>query len=232
MINWNPGVRAFAHLAGAFAIPAGGALASSLVMHGIESAVNFGINSYNKKHPENEKEPFEINPKVKDAIKLISTAVVGIAYTYGTLGTEVDQFTNSGIFQAEQYLADIGGSLAGIAVFNKLDIKDTAASGLNYLWKGGKLISKLEEKITGKTKDSNEPQKQSQEKQDSALQVEEIEVTPEATKEAETPVWDLSLYKTSEVPQATMQDTQSQTIATSTHTSSTLEVEEEDEINM
>lgn len=231
MINWNPGVRAFAHLAGAFAIPAGGALASSLVMHGIESAVNFGINSYNKKHPENEKEAFEINQKVKDAIKLISTAVVGIAYTYGTLGTEVDQFTNSGIFQAEQYLADIGGSLAGIAVFNKLDIKDTAASGLNYLWKGGKLISNLEEKITGKTKDSNEPQKQSQEKQDSVLQVEEIEVTPEATKE-ETPVWDLSLYKTSEVPQATMQDTQSQTIATSTHTSSTLDVEEEDEINM
>ena len=232
MLNWNPGVRAFAHLAGAFAIPAGGALASTLVMHGVESAVNFGINLYNKSHPENEKEAFEINPKVKDAIKLISTAIVGIAYTYGTLQTEVDQFANSGIFQTGQYLADIGGSLAGIAVFNKLDIKDTAATGLNLLWTGGKFISKVSEKINGKNKDSKDVQKQSQEKQATGLQVEEIEVASEATKEAPSQAWDLSLYKSSEVSQTPVQNTHSEPNTSQTHNPSNIEIEEEDEINM
>ena len=69
MIDWNPAIRATAHLTGAFALPAGGAFVSSLAMSGIEGIANLGINLYNKKHPEKTKEPFKINPKVRNAIK-------------------------------------------------------------------------------------------------------------------------------------------------------------------
>lgn len=194
MIDWNPIVRAGAHFTGAFAIPAGGAFVSSLAMHGIEGVANFGINLYNKRHPEKEIEPFEIDPKVKNAIKLISSAVVGIAYTYGTLGTEIDQFANSGIFQTGQYLADIGGSLAGIAAFHKLDIKDTAASFMDKIWGLSKAITKpinqLEDKITGKNKNNSE--------RTNDLKVEQINVSPEIEKaKEEVPAWDLSLYENS-----------------------------------
>jgi len=161
-------------------------------MHGIEGIANWGINKYNQKHPDKTLDTFEINPKVKNAIKLISTAIVGIAYTYGTLGTEVDQFANSGIFQTEQYLADIGGSLAGIAAFHKLDIKDTAASFANKIWGLSKAIVKpinsLEEKITGK--DNSISQKTSE------IEVAQIDIAPEIeNSNQEPPVWDLSLYK-------------------------------------
>lgn len=195
MIDWNPVIRAGAHLTGAFAVPAAGALASSLAMHGIEGIANFGINLYNEKHPEKSVEPFEINPKLKNAIKFISSAIVGITYAYATLGTEVNQFANTGIFQTEQYLADIGGSLGGIFAFHKLDIKDTAASFMNKIWGLSKVITKpinnLEEKITGKNKDNPE--------NIANIEVENINVNSETekNKKEEPHVWELSLYEDS-----------------------------------
>ena len=193
MLNWNPVIRATAHLTGAFAMPAAGAFASSLAISGIEGITNLGINLYNKKHPEKAKENFKVNPKVKNAIKLISSAAVGIAYTYGTLGTEVDQFAQTGIFQAEQYLADIGGSLAGIYAFHKLEPKDVFTSFMNKINTLSKAIVKpinaLEEKITEKNDISIET---NIEKEDSS-----ITANLEATQESSLPVWDLSLYNNS-----------------------------------
>lgn len=193
MIDWNPAIRATAHLTGAFALPAGGAFVSSLAMSGIEGIANLGINLYNKKHPEKPKEPFKINPKVRNAIKFISSALVGIVYAYGTLGTEVDQFANSGIFQAEQYLADIGGSLAGIVAFHKLEPKDAFTSFMSKVNTLSKAIVKpinaLEEKIKGKNKEDIEIEANRSEKDIS----DNVELkTPQ---ENSLPVWDLSLYK-------------------------------------
>lgn len=196
LIDWNPVVRTGAHLLGAMAIPAGGAFASSVVLRGIEDVTNFGINMYNKKHPENHKEPFEINPKVKNAIKLLSTAAVGIAYTYGTLGTEATQFSNSGIFQWWQYAADIGGAALGTAAFHKLDLVETTASGLEKIRIAAKAITKpinaIEDKLKGNNKDKSAPVK-------SPLEVEEIVINPEIEnlKQPESPAWDLSQYKES-----------------------------------
>lgn len=193
MLDWNPAIRATAHLTGAFAIPAGGAFVSSLAMSGIEGIANLGINLYNKKHPEKTKEPFKINPKVRNAIKFISSALVGIVYTYGTLGTEVDQFANSGIFQAEQYLADIGGSLAGIVAFHKLEPKDAFTSFMNKVNTLSKAIVKpinaLEEKIKGKNKNNIEVEANLAEKDISD------DVKSKTSQENSLPVWDLSLYK-------------------------------------
>ena len=195
MLDWNPAIRAVAHLTGAFAIPAGGAFVSSLAMSGIEGVANLGINLYNKKHPEKAKEPFKINPKVRNAIKLVSSALVGIVYAYGTLGTEVDQFANSGIFQTEQYLADIGGSLAGIAAFHKLEPKDAFTSFMDKVNKLSKAIVKpinaLEEKVRGKNKDDIEIETNLAEKD---ISDDEKSKTPQ---ENSLPVWDLSLYKDS-----------------------------------
>lgn len=193
MIDWNPAIRATAHLTGAFALPAGGAFVSSLAMSGIEGIANLGINLYNKKHPEKTKEPFKINPKVRNAIKFISSALVGIIYAYGTLGTEVDQFANSGIFQAEQYLADIGGSLAGIVAFHKLEPKDAFTSFMNKVNTLSKAIVKpinaLEEKIKGKNKEDIEIESNLSEKDISN------DVKSKTSQENSLPVWDLSLYK-------------------------------------
>ncbi len=193
MIDWNPAIRATAHLTGAFALPAGGAFVSSLAMSGIEGIANLGINLYNKKHPEKPKEPFKINPKVRNAIKFISSALVGIVYTYGTLGTEVDQFANSGIFQAEQYLADIGGSLAGIVAFHKLEPKDAFTSFMSKVNTLSKAIVKpinaLEEKIKGKNKEDIEIESNLSEKDISD------DVKSKTSQENSLPVWDLSLYK-------------------------------------
>lgn len=192
MVDWNPAVRTAAHLTGAFAMPAAGAFASSLAMSGIEGIANLGINLYNKKHPEKAKEAFKINPKVKNAVKFISSAAVGIAYTYGTLGTEVDQFANSGIFQAEQYLADIGGALAGIFAFHKLDPKDTFTSFMNKINTLSKAIVKpinaLEEKVTERNKKDIVVETNITEK--------EVSDTTElkTPQESSLPVWDLSLY--------------------------------------
>lgn len=193
MIDWNPAIRATAHLTGAFALPAGGAFVSSLAMSGIEGIANLGINLYNKNHPEKPKDPFKINPKVRNAIKFISSALVGIVYTYGTLGTEVDQFANSGIFQAEQYLADIGGSLAGIVAFHKLEPKDAFTSFMNKVNTLSKAIVKpinaLEEKIKGKNKNNIEVEANLAEKDISD------DVKSKTSQENSLPVWDLSLYK-------------------------------------
>lgn len=193
LIDWNQIARTGAHLFGAMAIPAGGAFASSVVLNGIEDITNFGINKYNKKHPENKKEPFEINPKVKNAIKLLSTAAVGIAYAYGTLGTEAVQFNNSGIFQWWQYAADIGGAAIGTAAFHKLDLVETTASGLEKIRIASKAITKpinaIEDKLKGNNKDKSTPVK-------SPLKVEEINISPniENIKQSEAPAWDLSQY--------------------------------------
>lgn len=158
-IDWNPIVRTAAHLTGAFAYPAAGAFVSSLAMSGIEKTVNLGIHLYNKKHPEKEKEDFKINPKVRNIIKFISTATVGIAYTYGTLGYEMNSFANSGIFQADQYIADIVGSLGGIFTFNKLEPNEALASFMHKVTTLSEAIVKpintLEEKIKQKNKDNN-----------------------------------------------------------------------------
>ena len=193
MLDWNPAIRATAHLTGAFAIPAGGAFVSSLAMSGIEGIANLGINLYNKKHPEKTKDPFKINPKVRNAIKFVSSALVGIVYAYGTLGTEVDQFANSGIFQAEQYLADIGGSLAGIVAFHKLEPKDAFTSFMNKVNTLSKAIVKpinaLEEKIKGKNKNNIEVEANLAEKDISD------DVKSKTSQENSLPVWDLSLYK-------------------------------------
>lgn len=164
MFHWStPGwavVRTAAHLTGAMAIPAAGAFASSLVMSGVEMVANAGINIYNKRHPEKKKDVFKINPKVKDIVKLISTATVGIAYAYGTLGTEASQFAQSGVFQAHQYIADIAGSAAGILAFNKLEPRGTIASFMNKVNTISKAIVKpinsIEDKIKEKIKGKNE----------------------------------------------------------------------------
>ena len=191
LIDWNPMVRTAALLAGAFAIPAGGAFVSSLAMKGIEGVANLGINLYNKKHPENVKEPFEINPKVKSAVKFLSTAAVGILYTYGTLGTEVTQYQNSGIFQLDQYLADIGGSAAGIFAFNKLDAIETGASFMQKVRTLSKAIVKPINALEDKIKGRNNPEKNNE------ILVEqepEVDNTIRDDKK-EVPVWDLSLYE-------------------------------------
>lgn len=91
MIDWNPVVRAGAHLTGAFAMPAAGAFVSSLAMSGIEKTVNLGIHLYNKKHPEKKKDDFKINPKVKNIIKLISTASKAIVKPINTLEEKIKQ---------------------------------------------------------------------------------------------------------------------------------------------
>lgn len=241
MIDQNPVIRAGAHLTGAFAIPAAGAFVSSLAMHGIEGVANLGINLYNKRHPEKLVEPFEINPKLKNTIKFISSAVVGITYAYATLGTEMDQFANSRTFQAEQYLADIGGSLGGIFVFHKLDIKDTAASFMNKIWNFSKVIVKpineLEDKITGKSKNNHE--------KISNIEMEKVNTTSEGEKKKDEPhIWELSLYKNSskgqdvkttpyiETPDMTVQTIQ---VGDSQKTSSKLshnESNKDDEINI
>ncbi|MBQ6860111.1 MAG: hypothetical protein IJO08_00515 [Clostridia bacterium] len=158
-------VRTAAHLTGAMAIPAAGAFASSLVMSGIEMVANTGINIYNKRHPEKRRDVFKINPKVKDIVKLISTAAVGVAYAYGTLGTEAEQFAKSGIFQTHQYIADIAGSAAGIFAFNKLEPRGAIASFMNKVNTLSKAIVKpinsLEEKIKNKKKVKDEVGKSS-----------------------------------------------------------------------
>lgn len=141
-IDWNPVVRVAAHFTGALAIPAAGAFVSSFALSAIEKTANLGIHLYNKKHPEKEKEDFKINPKVKNIIKFLSTATVGIAYAYGTLCYEMDCFANTGIFQAGQYTADIVGSLAGIVTFNKLEPNEILAS---FIHKASKLLN-----VTGK----------------------------------------------------------------------------------
>lgn len=199
LIDWNPVLRASAHFTGAFAIPAGGAFLSSLAMTGIEKATNWGINSYNKKHPEKDIPPFEINPKVKTAIKFISSLAVGSLYTYGTLGTEAQQFAETGIPQYGQYFADIVGPIAGTFAFHKLSPKDALTSFGSKLWNSGKVLAKtintVEDIFKGKGKEKN---KNNIEKT-SNLTVEEINIDPEmkTIKETETPAWDLSLYETS-----------------------------------
>lgn len=206
LIDWNPMVRTAAHLAGAFAIPAGGAFVSSLAMKGIEGVANLGINLYNKKHPENVKEPFEINPKVKSAVKFLSTAAVGILYTYGTLGTEVTQFQNSGIFQLDQYLADIGGSAAGIFAFNKLDAIETGASFMQKVRTLSKAIVKPINALEDKIKGRNNPEKNNE------ILVEqepEVDNTIRDDKE-EVPVWDLSLYENSPINNPTQKEEHNQ----------------------
>lgn len=227
LIDWNPIVRTGAHLFGAMAIPAGGAFASSVVLRGIEDITNFGINMYNKKHPENHKEPFEINPKVKNAIKLLSTAAVGIAYAYGTLGTEATQFSNSGLFQWWQYAADIGGAALGTAAFHKLDVVETTASGLEKIRIAAKAITKpinaIEDKLKGNNKDKSTPVK-------SPLEVEEIAVNPEFEnlKQPESPTWDLSQYKES----ANIENVQKQSTKVETKTQSNDNQSIDDEINI
>ncbi len=192
-------LRAGVHFTGAFAMPAAGALASSLAMHGIEGIANWGIDKYNQKHPEKEIAPFEINPKVKNAVKFLSSAAVGIAYSYGTLGYEADQLLKTGNIQYEQYAADILGSLGGTFAFHKLDIKDTFGSCANLLWNSGKALSKtingLEEKITSKIKGKNTPE------QAKGLTLEDIAVDSnfEHSSSDKPHVWDLNLYKDSEI---------------------------------
>lgn len=195
MIDWNPMVRTVAHLAGAFAIPAGGAFVSSLAMRGIEGVANLGIDLYNKKHPENVKEPFKINPKVKSAVKFLSTAAIGVLYTYGTLGTEATQFANSGIFQIDQYAADIGGSLAGIFAFNKLDAIETGASFMQKVRTVSKAIVKPINALEDKIKGRNNPEKNNEVLIEQEPNVESV--MDEAKKEV--PVWDLSLYENNPV---------------------------------
>lgn len=198
MIDWNPGVRAGAHLFGAMAMPAGGAFVSNTVMNGIESVANYRINQFNKKNPETQKEQFKINPKVRNAVNLLSSAAVGIAYTYGTLGTEVAQFSASGIMQWGQYAADVGGSLIGIAAFHNLDLVETTASFAKKIrdvsYAIVKPINAIEDKLKGKNKEKSEPTHETT----SPLTVEDINISPDVKNiKKETPAWDLSLYQDS-----------------------------------
>lgn len=196
-IDWNPVVRVGAHLFGAMAIPAGGAFVSNTVMNGIERVANYGINKYNEKHPENQKDNFEINPNVRKGINILSTAIVGAAYAYGTLKTEQVQFNASGIMQWGQYAADIGGALIGTAAFHNLELGETLASGANKLRNAAYYFNRFANlgekgiKSLFHIKSKEEPVKTT-----SPLQVEEINVTPDTKSiEEETPAWDLSLYQ-------------------------------------
>ena len=226
-------LRAGVHFTGAFAFPAGGALASSLAMHGIEGIANLGINQYNKIHPENQKAPFEINPKVKNAIKLLSSAAVGIAYAYGTLNYEADQILKNGIIQYEQYAADILGSLGGIAAFHKLDIKDTFGAGANLVWNSGKAFSKainsLEDKILGKSKEKNNTTEKSQN-----LTLEDLDVDSnlEKSNQDKSHVWDLDLYKDSKVPDEHLKSKVPPSISKIADIQSSELTEEDDKINI
>ena len=196
-IDWNPVVRVGAHLFGAMAIPAAGAFVSNTVMNGIEHVANYGINKYNEKHPENQKESFEINPTVRKGINLLSTAIAGAAYAYGTLHTELDQFNASGIMQWGQYTADVGGALLGTAAFHNLELGETLASGFNKLRNTAYYFNRfanLGEK--GLKNLFHIKSKEDPEKTSSPLQIEEINVAPDTKSiEEETPAWDLSLYQ-------------------------------------
>lgn len=230
-IDWNPVVRVGAHLFGAMAIPAGGAFVSNTIMNGIESVANYGIKQYNQKHPEQQKEPFEINQNLRKSINILSSAVVGAAYAYGTLGTELVQFNASGIMQWGQYAADVGGVLIGTAAFHNLDLVETTASGLNKIrnvaYYSNRFINLAEKGVKNifHIKSKEEPTKTT-----SPLQVEEIDISPEAKSiEEETPAWDLSLY------QDTKETTEINTNSIKTHHKK-LEtnelIDEEDEINI
>lgn len=159
-------------------------------MDGIEKITNFGINLYNQKHPEKAKEPFEINPKVRNAIKILSSVAIGTFYYSVTSYHELNQlgvdslqdfFANVDTLkphlQIDQYLADFGGIAAGIGAFHNLEFKDAFWSGMPYAWEAGKVVSnvlnKFEDKITGKSK--NVPQ-------ETALSVEQISVDSNFTK--------------------------------------------------
>ena len=196
-IDWNPVVRVGAHLFGAMAIPAAGAFVSNTVMNGIEHVANYGINKYNEKHPENQKESFEINPTVRKGINLLSTAIAGAAYAYGTLHTELDQIKASGIMQWGQYTADVGGALLGTAAFHNLELGETLASGFNKLRNTAYYFNRfanLGEK--GLKNLFHIKSKEDPEKTSSPLQIEEINVAPDTKSiEEETPAWDLSLYQ-------------------------------------
>lgn len=240
-------LRAGVHFTGALAFPAGGALVSSLAMHGIEKLANLGINSYNKNHPEKTIKPFEINPKVKQAVQLISSSVVGIGYAYGTLSYEGAQLAKTGIFQVEQYVADVAGSLGGIAAFHQLDIKDTTALALNNFWKVGKefakpltkaenAILKPLNKLKSLTFGKNNTEKTSN------IAVEEICVDPEIgkSKKEEPHVWDLSLYENqkvnsthdSEIPSMATQKFHTSPPQENTSKTSSNELNADDEINI
>lgn len=168
-------------------------------MDGIEKITNFGINLYNQKHPEKAKEPFEINPKVRNAIKILSSAAIGIFYYSVTSYHELNQLADgSGLknvtdifsnfnavkphLQIDQYLADLGGTLAGFGAFQKLEFKDAFWSGMPYAWEAGKAITKpinaLENKIKGKNK--NTPEKTT------TLSVENITIDSEFGKDKES----------------------------------------------
>lgn len=159
-------------------------------MDGIEKITNFGINLYNQKHPEKAKEPFEINPKVRNAIKTLSSVAIGSFYYFVTSYHELNQlevgrlqelFANLDTLkphlQIGQYLADFGGIAAGIGAFHNLEFKDAFWSGMPYAWEAGKAVSnvlnKFEDKITGKSK--NIPQ-------ETTLSVEQISVDSNFSK--------------------------------------------------
>ena len=96
---------------------------------------------WNKKHPENKKEPFEINPKVKNAIKLLSTAAVGIAYALGAKTVKNDKEL---ISKVSVFFKDIGGILVTIFFFVQFItvFKKTNIGVVISCW-GADLISSL-----------------------------------------------------------------------------------------
>ena len=206
-------------------------------MDGIEKITNLGINLYNKRHPENEKEAFEINPKVRNAIKFLTSAAIGGFYYYVTSCHELDQlnvdtfkefFANLNTLkpnlQVDQYLADFCGIAAGIGAFHNIEFKDAFWSGMPYAWKAGKILSKqvnkLEEKIFKKNRDKNQTTTQIK----NSLVIEKICISHEKVQSA--PTWELSSSEKQNINQLVNTDSSKQ----NNQKNSKLNVE--DEINI
>ena len=148
-------------------------------------------------------------------------------------GYESDQILKTGNIQYEQYAADILGSLGGIAAFHKLDIKDTFGACANFMWNSGnsfaKAINSLEDKIFGKSKEKDT---ESPKAQNLTLENLEVDSKLEKSNEDKSHVWDLDLYKDSNVSNERTKSNDTSSIVKKANIQTNELTEEDDEINI
>ncbi len=148
-------------------------------------------------------------------------------------GYESDQILKTGNIQYEQYAADILGSLGGIAAFHKLDIKDTFGACANFMWNSGnafaKTVNSLEDKILGKSKEKNT---ESPKAQNLTLENLEVDSNLEKSNEDKSHVWDLDLYKDSNVSNEHTKSNDTSSVVKKANIQTNELTEEDDEINI
>lgn len=148
-------------------------------------------------------------------------------------GYESDQILKTGNIQYEQYVADILGSLGGIAAFHKLDIKDTFGACANFLWNSGnafaKTVNSLEDKILGRSKEKDT---ESPKAQNLTLENLEVDSKLEKSNEDKSHVWDLDLYKDSNVSNERTKSNDTSSIVKKANIQTNELTEEDDEINI